>query len=62
MKPLTQSKTSQVFTAPLGRVSWIYHHVAKTDAQRARVADWVKAAYLPKLEALGYQRKPGESA
>src|SRR6185312_6571601 len=38
-----------------------YHHVAKTDAQRARVADWVKAAYLPKLEALGYQRKPGES-
>jgi alanyl aminopeptidase len=61
LKPLTQSKTSQVFTAPLGRVSWIYHHVAKTDAQRARVADWVKAAYLPKLEALGYQRKPGES-
>ena len=61
LKPLTESKTSQVFTAPLARVSWIYHHVAKTDAQRARIADWVKAAYLPKLEALGYQRKPGES-
>ena len=61
LKPLTQSKTSQVFTAPLGRVSWIYHHVAKTDAQRASITDWVKAAYLPKLEALGYQRKPGES-
>ncbi len=61
LKPLTASKTSQVFTAPLGRVGWIYRHVAKTDAQRARIADWVKAAYLPKLEALGYQRKPGES-
>ncbi|HKR77419.1 MAG TPA: M1 family metallopeptidase [Rhodanobacter sp.] len=61
LRPLTESKTSQVFTAPLARVSWIYHHVAKTDAQRARIADWVKAAYLPKLEALGYQRKPGES-
>jgi alanyl aminopeptidase len=61
LKPLTGSKTPQVFTAPLGRVDWIYHHVAKTDAQRARVADWVKAAYLPKLEQLGYQRKPGES-
>jgi alanyl aminopeptidase len=61
LKPLTGSRTSQVFTAPLGQLSWIYHHVAKTDAQRARIADWVKAAYLPKLEALGYQRKPGES-
>ncbi|MEW9572400.1 M1 family metallopeptidase [Rhodanobacter sp. Si-c] len=61
LQPLTESRTPQVFTAPLGHVSWIYHHVAKTDAQRARVADWVKAAYLPKLESLGYQRKPGES-
>ncbi|MFK2877376.1 M1 family metallopeptidase [Rhodanobacter hydrolyticus] len=61
LEPLTASKTSQVATAPLGQVGWIYHHVAKTDAQRARIADWVKAAYLPKLEALGYQRKAGES-
>jgi len=61
LKPLTASKTSQVATAPLGQIDWIYHHVAKTDAQRARIADWAKAAYLPKLEALGYQRKPGES-
>jgi alanyl aminopeptidase len=61
LKPLTESKTPQVFTAPLAQLDWIYHHVAKTDAQRARVADWVKAAYLPKLESLGYQRKPGES-
>ncbi|MEW9624481.1 M1 family metallopeptidase [Rhodanobacter geophilus] len=61
LKPLTESRTSQVFTAPLGQLNWIYHHVAKTDAQRARITDWVKAAYLPKLESLGYQRKPGES-
>ncbi|MBD8872277.1 M1 family metallopeptidase [Rhodanobacter sp. DHB23] len=61
LKPLTASRTSQVATAPLGQLEWIYHHVAKTDAQRARIADWVKAAYLPRLEALGYQRKAGES-
>ncbi|GAB3782271.1 M1 family metallopeptidase [Dyella agri] len=61
LQPLTTSKTPQVFTAPLNEASWIYHHVAKTDAQRARITDWVKAAYLPKLESLGYQRKPGES-
>ena len=61
LKPLTASKTRQVATAPLNRVEWIYRHVAKTDAERAKVAAWVKAAYLPKLEALGYQRKAGES-
>ncbi len=60
LKPLTGSKTRQVATAPLGQLEWIYRHVARTAAQRARIADWVKAAYLPKLEALGYQRKPGE--
>jgi alanyl aminopeptidase len=61
LQPLTASKTSQVATAPLGQIGWIYHHVAKTDAQRARIADWAKAAYLPRLEALDYQRKAGES-
>ena len=60
LRPLTESRTPQVFTAPLGHVNWIYHHVARNDAQRARIADWVKAAYLPKLESLGYQRKAGE--
>ncbi|MBA2077703.1 M1 family metallopeptidase [Rhodanobacter sp. PCA2] len=61
LRPLTESKTRQVFTAPLSQLEWIYHRIAKTDAQRAHIADWAKAAYLPKLEQLGYQRKAGES-
>ncbi|MEO8777421.1 MAG: M1 family metallopeptidase, partial [Rhodanobacter sp.] len=60
-KPLTASKVPAVATAPLGQVEWIYHHEARTDAQRARLTAWVKDAYLPRLEQLGYQRKPGES-
>jgi len=61
LRPLTSSKVREVATAPLGQLNWIYRHVASTDAQRERVAAWTKAAYLPKLEQLGYQRKAGES-
>ncbi|WEN14817.1 M1 family metallopeptidase [Rhodanobacter sp. AS-Z3] len=61
LRPLTSSKIREVATAPLGQLDWIYRYVASTDAQRARVADWVKAAYLPQLEQLGYQRKAGET-
>ena len=61
LKPLTSSSIREVATAPLGSAEWIFRHVAKTDAQRAKVADWVKQAYLPRLEQLGYQRKAGES-
>ena len=61
LKPLTSSKIREVATAPLGSAAWIYRHAAQTDAQRAKVADWVKSAYLPRLEQLGYQRKAGES-
>ncbi|HZX69684.1 MAG TPA: M1 family metallopeptidase [Rhodanobacter sp.] len=60
-KPLTSSKVREVATAPLDQVKWIYQHEAATDAQRARLAAWVKDAYLPRLEQLGYQRKAGES-
>lgn len=60
-KPLTVSKVRAVATAPLGEVEWIYKHEARTDAQRARVAAWVRDAYLARLEQLGYQRKAGES-
>ncbi|HWU77950.1 MAG TPA: M1 family metallopeptidase [Rhodanobacter sp.] len=60
-KPLTTSKIREVATAPLGQLEWIYHHEARTDAQRARLAAWAKHAYLPRLEQLGYQRRVGES-
>lgn len=61
LQPLTLSKITAVFTAPLDQLAWIYRHEAVTDAQRARIADWVKAAYLPRLQQIGYTRKPGES-
>ncbi|MEO7050651.1 MAG: M1 family metallopeptidase [Rhodanobacter sp.] len=60
-KPLTASKIREVATAPLDQVEWIYQYEARTDAQRARLTAWVKEAYLPRLEQLGYQRKAGES-
>ncbi|OOG42583.1 M1 family metallopeptidase [Rhodanobacter sp. C05] len=61
LQPLTMSKIREVSTAPLSQVEWIYHDEATTDAQRAHLAAWVKDAYLPRLEQLGYQRKAGES-
>jgi len=60
-KPLTASKIRDVATAPLSQLEWIYQHVARTDAQRARLTAWVKDAYLPRLRQLGYQRQAGET-
>ncbi len=61
LKPLTTSKVREVATAPLAQIEWINAHEAGTDAQRARLAAWASAAYLPRLQQLGYQRKTGES-
>ncbi|AND71231.1 aminopeptidase N [Dyella thiooxydans] len=61
LKPLAASKTDEVATAPLNTFGWIWRHLADTDAQRTKLAAWAKDAYLPRLEALGYQRKPGEA-
>ncbi|HEY8586548.1 MAG TPA: M1 family metallopeptidase [Rhodanobacter sp.] len=60
LKPLTASKVREVATAPLGQLDWMYRHLARTDAQRARLTAWVTTAYLPQLQQLGYQRKAGE--
>ena len=60
-KPLTASKIREVATAPLAQIEWIYHHEATTEAQRTHITGWIKNAYLPRLEQLGYQRKAGES-
>jgi cytosol alanyl aminopeptidase len=61
LQPLTGSKIREVATVPLDQAAQLYHRIAATDAQRARLAAWAKAAYLPRLERLGYQRKAGES-
>jgi alanyl aminopeptidase len=61
LRPLAGSKIREVATVPLGTAGGLYQRIATTDAQRARLAEWAKAAYLPRLEQLGYQRKAGES-
>ena len=61
LKPLTSVATREVVVAPLDTVNWIYRNEAATDAQRAKIVSWVKEAYLPRMEQLGYQRKPGEA-
>ena len=60
LKPLAAVNTGEVAAAPLTTLQWIYRYEATNDAQRANVVDWVKAAYLPRLQQLGYQRKAGE--
>jgi len=60
LKPLSVSKTLEVSTVPLAQLEWIYRHEATTQAQRDRLADWVKQAYLPRLQQLGYLHKNGE--
>ncbi len=62
MRELAPSKVRQIALAPLDTVGWIYDHEAQTDAQKAAVRNAVAQAYLPRLEKLGYQRRPGESA
>jgi alanyl aminopeptidase len=60
LKPLTASKVPEVADKPIGNVSWLYHSLARTDAQRAALSTWAQQAYLPRMQQLGYVRKDGE--
>ncbi len=60
LKPLTSSKTREVALAPLRSFNWIYDDLASTDAQRERLAQWARDAYLPRMQQLGYHRHDGE--
>ena len=62
MRELAPSKVRQIALAPLDTIEWIYDHEAQTDAQKTAVREAVAKSYLPRLEALGYQRRDGESA
>ncbi|MHB8812249.1 MAG: M1 family metallopeptidase [Steroidobacteraceae bacterium] len=61
MPELAQSKVREVSLAPLHSVEWIYRYGARSGTQRESVREAVTKAYLPRLEALGYQRRAGES-
>jgi alanyl aminopeptidase len=61
LKPITASKTREVFTAPMATFNWIFNNEAVTDAQRDHLRQWAVDAYLPKLKELGYRKKAGEA-
>jgi alanyl aminopeptidase len=60
-KPLSASKTREVFTAPIATFTWILHNEAITDTQREHLRQWAIDAYMPKLKELGYKKKAGEA-
>jgi alanyl aminopeptidase len=60
VRELAPAKTTQVALAPLSTFEWIWHHEARTDAQKSRLREVARAAWLPRLQALGYARKAGE--
>ncbi|MHB8448092.1 MAG: M1 family metallopeptidase [Rudaea sp.] len=60
LRKLAPSKTTTVALALMPTFDWIWHHEAQTEAQKARLREVAKAAYLPRLQALGYARKAGE--
>ncbi|HEX5459529.1 MAG TPA: M1 family aminopeptidase [Steroidobacteraceae bacterium] len=62
MQELAPSKVREVSLAPLRTVEWIYRNEAQSNGQRNAIRDAVMKAYLPRLEALGYERRADESA
>ncbi|MBS0557107.1 MAG: M1 family metallopeptidase [Proteobacteria bacterium] len=61
LRKLAPSATAQVSLSPLSTFDWIWHREAITDAQKARLREVAKAAYLPRMEALGYTRRASDT-
>ena len=62
MSELAPSRVREVSLAPLHTVEWIYRYEARPGPQQASIRRAVERAYLPRLQALGYQRRAGESS
>jgi len=60
MPALATSDVPQVATALFGRYEWIREY-AVGDAQRPALDAWVASLYAPRMQALGWKRKDGES-
>nr|WP_127155845.1 M1 family metallopeptidase [Xanthomonas perforans] len=58
---LAPSASADVSTALLDRFGWIWRYQATTEAQRGALRKAAEQAYLPRLRALGYTRRSGES-
>ena len=60
MPALARSDVPQVATALFGRYEWIRDYAVGT-AQRPVLDAWVATLYAPRMQALGWTRKDGES-
>ncbi|SOO31644.1 Aminopeptidase N (fragment) [Xanthomonas phaseoli pv. phaseoli] len=58
---LAPSASADVSTALLERFVWIWRYQATTEAQRGALRKAAEQSYLPRLRALGYTRRSGES-
>ncbi len=61
VKKLAPSKTREVATALIPTLSWLNKYLAKTPAEHAQITTLARDLYLARLQALGYERRAGES-
>lgn len=61
LRPLAALGGKDLAAAVLDQAGWLWRHGATTDAQRERLRAWIRATWLPKLQALGDRPRPGET-
>lgn len=62
LAPLARSSTREIAQLPLMQLSRLRASSDATPAQHKHVEDWARDLYLPRLTALGYAHRVGESA
>lgn len=61
LRQLARSPHEEVVSALLPRFTWLWRYLAESPAQRARLLHFAEENLLPRLQALGYRRRPGET-
>ncbi|MFC5472664.1 M1 family metallopeptidase [Paraherbaspirillum soli] len=58
---LAPATTREVAIALIPSLKWLSKYAVRTDAQRQQLVDLARTLYLPRLQQLGYQRRPGDT-
>jgi alanyl aminopeptidase len=58
---LANAQVRQTALAPLGNIGWMIENLARNEAEKQSLRDFVAQAYGPRLASMGTQPKPGES-
>lgn len=58
---LANAPVRQTALAPLGTIGWMIRNLAKTDAEKQALRNYVAKIYGPRLARIGTAPKPGES-